>query len=134
MKIWFDGGARPNPGDIETAVVAAGRTFRRTAIGRGDNNDAEWLAALQALRIARDMGVREVVLLSDSALVVGQVRGTVRRVAPRFKDRLAQFHALAGEFSRVRIRHVHRGQNLAGIALAKADDGRCGSGAGLPTP
>jgi ribonuclease HI len=27
VKIYFDGGCRPNPGNIETAVVAAGITL-----------------------------------------------------------------------------------------------------------
>lgn len=48
IKIFFDGGCRPNPGRIETAVVARGITYYRRDCGVGSNNDAEWLALIHA--------------------------------------------------------------------------------------
>jgi ribonuclease HI len=119
MKIWFDGGCRPNPGVIRTAVVTAGRTWYRTDHGPGDNNDAEWLALLDAVALARELGLTEVVLLGDSAMVVGHARGTARRVPPRFGVYLARFHQGIAGFDRVRVRHIGRAQNLAGIALER---------------
>lgn len=121
MKVYFDGGCRPNPGLIETAVVAAGRVSRRDDHGTGDNNDAEWLALLDALTQAQRLGLTEVVLLGDSVMVVDQARGRARRIPPRFRGYLAQFQAMAAGFARVRVRHIGRAQNLAGIALAKVD-------------
>ncbi|WP_408588884.1 reverse transcriptase-like protein [Novosphingobium sp.] len=117
MKIWFDGGCRPNPGPIETAVVAGGRTHYRADHGQGDNSDAEWLALIVALELAHDLGVTDVVAIGDSTLVVAQASGAARRIAPRFAPYLARFHALSAGFARVRLRQVRRGQNLAGIAL-----------------
>jgi ribonuclease HI len=119
MKIWFDGGCRPNPGVIETAVFAGGVVYHRADRGQGDNNDAEWLALLDALAVARDLGTRDVVLLGDSAMVIDQVRGRARRVPARFGGYLAQFQSLAAGFDRVRVRHVARSHNLAGIALSR---------------
>lgn len=119
MKIYFDGGCRPNPGEIETAVTAAGQAYCRTDHGHGDNNDAEWLALLDALRVARELGVRDVILIGDSAMVVDQASGTAPRIPPRFHAHLAQYHALAASFERVRVRKVRRSHNLAGIALAR---------------
>lgn len=120
MKMFFDGGCRPNPGAIETAVVAAGRTYHRTDHEHGDNNDAEWLALIDALRIARELGLSDVILIGDSKTVVAQASGCAPRVAPRFRGHLARFRALAAGFDRVRLRHVRRTQNLAGIALERA--------------
>jgi ribonuclease HI len=119
MKIWFDGGCRPNPGKIVTAVVAGGHVRLRTDHGAGDNNDAEWLALLDALALARGLGVKDLVLLGDSAMVVDHARGRARRVPARFRAFLAQFRAGVDGFDRVRVRHVGRAQNLAGIALDK---------------
>lgn len=119
MKIWFDGGCRPNPGTIRTAVVAGGETFCQTAHGTGDNNDAEWLALLDAMALARRLGLDDVVLLGDSVMVVNQARGAARRVPSRFRAYLDRFHDAAAGFARVRVRHVGRAQNLAGIALDK---------------
>ena len=117
MKIWFDGGCRPNPGVIETAVVTGGRLWHRVDHGHGDNNDADWLALLDAMAVARALGLGDVVLLGDAVMVVDQARGRTRRVPARFRGYLARFHDAAAGFARVRVRHVARGHNLAGIAL-----------------
>jgi ribonuclease HI len=119
VKVYFDGGCLPNPGRIETAVVAAGRTHHRADHGYGDNNDAEWLALIEALNVVRDLCVSDVILLGDSATVVDHVSGASRRVAPRFREYHARFQTLAAGFDRVRIRRVPRTQNLAGIALER---------------
>ncbi len=120
MKLYFDGGCRPNPGAIETAVVAGGKLFHRSDHASGDNNDAEWLALIDAMRLARELGLAEVTLLGDSALVIDQVNGRARRIAPRFSEYLASFLALTDGFKTVRIRRIGRKQNLAGIALERA--------------
>lgn len=117
MKIYFDGGCRPNPGAMRTAVVAGGRAYHHDDLGEGDNNDAEWLALIHALGVARSLGVADVTLLGDSALVVSQANGAAPCRAGRFAARLAEFHALAAGFRRLRIRRIGRSQNLAGIAL-----------------
>ncbi len=119
MKVYFDGGCRPNPGAIETAVIAGGKLFHRTDHGHGDNNDAEWLALIDALRVAKELGLEDVTLLGDSALVVDQANGATRRIAPRFGAHLVSFHALADGFKTVCVRRIGRKQNLAGIALER---------------
>ncbi len=119
VKLYFDGGCRPNPGPIETMVAARGQTYHGADIGQGDNNDAEWEALLAALAVAQTLGLSEIVLIGDSALVVGQARGTARCGAPRFVDYLARFDAAAAQFASVRVRQVARSHNLAGIALER---------------
>jgi ribonuclease HI len=119
VKIYFDGGCRPNPGTIEVAVVAGGRLYHRADLGHGDSNDAEWLALIEALVVARDLGIADVTLLGDSATVVAQASGASRRLAPRFSQYHARFGVLVAGLDRVRIRRVPRTQNLAGIALAR---------------
>lgn len=113
-KIFFDGGARPNPGTIEIAVVAAGRTHILHNHGYGSSMDAEWLALIHALRIAQTFG--DCVLIGDAAAVIAQANGMVKcRGANR--AHLAAFQALAGDVP-PRLRYIKRTQNLAGIALA----------------
>lgn len=118
VKVFFDGGSRPNPGAMETAVVAAGRTHIKRDLGEGTNLDAEWLALLHAVKIAQAESLGEYVLLGDAIAVVDRVNGTARsRGACR--DHLAAFHALL-EGQRVpRVRYIRRAHNLAGIALAR---------------
>lgn len=119
LKIWFDGGCAPNPGPMRTCVFTRGKAWLRTDLGPGDNNDAEWLALVHALELARDLGATDVIALGDSALVVGQASGSAACRAPRFVARRDQVRALIAGFSRVRLRQVGRAQNLAGIALER---------------
>ena len=118
-KIFFDGGCRPNPGAIETAVVARGVAYFGDPHGQGSNSDAEWLAAIDALGVARSLGLTDVRLLGDSALIVGQANGTRKCRTPALAAYRARFAELAAEFGSVRVRQIGRAQNLAGIALER---------------
>jgi ribonuclease HI len=119
LKVFFDGGCRPNPGAMELAVVAGGRTHIVRDLGQGTSADAEWLALIHALEVGQSSG-RDFVLMGDSASIVGQASGTAK---PRGSGvaHLERFRALAGE-APPRIRQIKRTQNLAGIALARLHD------------
>lgn len=118
-KLFFDGGCRPNPGAIECAVVLRGVTYVRHDHGHGTNSDAEWLAAIHALEVALESGERDVLLLGDSMLVVTQANGKARCRTAMLEAHRARFAELAASLGSVRIRHIGRAQNLAGIALAR---------------
>ncbi len=118
-KIYFDGGCRPNPGVIETAVVIGGIADIRWDAGHGDNEDAEWSALLHAIERARAAGLSDVVLIGDSLSVIRQADGS-QRGRQSWLDRIRT--EVAG-FERLRFRHVGRKQNLAGIALERARRG-----------
>lgn len=130
VKVFFDGAARPNPGPMALAVVARGQVMVRAGPGEGSNGDAEWLALLAALEIARDLGLRDVVLLGDSAFVIDHAAGggRSRAACARYLERLADMRVA---FARVRLRRIARAQNLAGIALDRALDNPRGFGAAL---
>ena len=78
LKIFFDGGCRPNPGAMEIAVVIGGHEHIERDIGDGSSMDAEWLALIHALRLARTIEQSDIVLLGDSAAVVAQANGTAK--------------------------------------------------------
>jgi ribonuclease HI len=118
VKIFFDGGCRPNPGEMETAVVVAGRAHIRCELGHGSRVDAEWLALIHALEIAQSLDLPDFVLFGDAADVVNQANGTVKCRGMGI-EHLQAFRALLGSSEQPRIRHIKRTQNLAGIALAK---------------
>ncbi|MCJ8156760.1 ribonuclease HI family protein [Sphingomonas sp. LaA6.9] len=123
LKLFFDGGCRPNPGTMELAVVARGVVYHQPDMGHGTNNDAEWLALIHALEIAHSLGATEIELVGDSALVVNQAAGLWKCRGADLREHHDTFTSLADRFSRIRIRHVKRSQNLAGIALSKRRDG-----------
>lgn len=116
MKVFFDGGCRPNPGTMEIAVVAGGKAHIQRNAGYGTSMDAEWLALICALRVAQTIG--DCVLIGDAVAVVDQANGQVKCRGTNIAH-LEAFRALAGAATLPRIRTVKRTQNLAGIALAK---------------
>jgi ribonuclease HI len=79
-RLSTDGGARGNPGpaaygyvlETEDGTVLAAHG---EAIGQATNNVAEYRALLAGLEKALEFGVDEVEVVSDSELVVKQMRG-----------------------------------------------------------
>jgi ribonuclease HI len=121
LKIYFDGGCQPNPGIMQTAVVVRGQNYVAHDIGWGSNNDAEWLALIAAVRVARTIGETDVLLLGDSALVVTQANRVARCRNARLQEHFDMFRDLTASMPTLRIRKIKRSQNLAGIALASAN-------------
>jgi ribonuclease HI len=66
LKILFDGGCHLNPG---------GATYFIDDLGRLNSTDAEWLALLEALRLASSLGERDFELIGDCAHVIRQANG-----------------------------------------------------------
>ncbi|WP_233994219.1 ribonuclease HI [Porphyrobacter sp. AAP60] len=119
LKVYFDGGCRPNPGVIEVAVVARGAARFFDDLGTGTNTDAEWLALQMALQVAQSLGEADFDLIGDSLEVVRLVNGASRPGSDAAAAHLARFEAAAADGRPRRVRWIQRGQNLAGIALAR---------------
>src|SRR5947209_1586751 len=78
-----DGAARGNPGPAGIGVVIRGRGGRVLAqvgegIGTATNNVAEYRAVLEGLARARDLGATDVLVRSDSRLLIQQLSGRFR--------------------------------------------------------
>lgn len=117
LKLFFDGGCRPNPGRMEAAVVARGVHYLLPDLGDGTSNDAEWLALLHALCVADALGETDIECVGDSLLVVAQATGAWKCRDAGLRRHLAAFTAAKANFASVRVRHVRRAKNLAGIVL-----------------
>ncbi|WP_010163204.1 ribonuclease HI [Sphingomonas sp. PAMC 26617] len=119
LKIFFDGGCRPNPGAMEIAVVARGAVRLHTDLGEGSSMDAEWHALIAAARLAIALELRRdgYVLLGDAVAVIAQANGTQ---PCRGSGETHRATLLALGNGRVPpIRYIKRTQNLAGIALSR---------------
>lgn len=116
LKIFFDGGARPNPGRMEAAVVIRGTAHLFGDLGQGSNTDAEWLALIRALELARSLGLTHAEFLGDSREVV-LVANAALKSGSASPGHAASMLALAAQTAPARIRWIKREQNLAGIAL-----------------
>jgi ribonuclease HI len=117
-KVYFDGGCRPNPGQMELAVVICGQVHVRCDAGYGNSHDAEWLALIEAARLVRSLDVQEFVLLGDALSVIGPATGTVK-CSRQAAAHLSVLDELLPQRGRANLRYIKRTQNLAGIALER---------------
>ena len=118
LKIFFDGGCRPNPGRMEAAVVARGVVHVFEDFGFGTSEGAEWLALMQAVELTRSLGLAEVELVGDARHVVDQANAVLRSGCAASGPALAFLAAAENIAAHLRVRWIKRSQNLAGIALA----------------
>ncbi len=121
MKLFFDGGCRPNPGAMTACVVIdEPRSTHQKPLGYGTNNIAEWLALLYAMELALSYGATEIELIGDSALIVNQANGLWKIKQTEFLPHKASYDRLRGQFSQIVLSHVKRRHNLAGHVLEAA--------------
>jgi ribonuclease HI len=113
--IYFDGGCTPNPGIMEVAVAIGSSppAYHHKRLGRGTNNEAEWLALLWAMELAGDQELPEITLIGDSELVIRQAQGRYDVCKGSLEQHYAQFRLMKEWFDKVELRHVPRDQNLA---------------------
>ncbi len=117
LKIFFDGGCRPNPGRIEAAVVVRGVPHLFDDLGHGNNTDAEWLALICALELAHSLGLADIELIGDALEVIREAQKALSTGRAKH-GHAAQFLGLIAGQPLTRIQWIKREQNLAGIALA----------------
>lgn len=117
LKVFFDGGCRPNPGPIEAAVVMRGVAHYFDDLGCGTSQDAEWLALIRGLELAQAAGIRDIELVGDARHVIGRAQSVLEtgHAVSHYEDRL---NLLLAKGRPARIRWIKREQNLAGIMLA----------------
>jgi ribonuclease HI len=114
--LYTDGGARGNPGPAAAAyVLEAGDgtvlDARGETIGVATNNVAEYRALVAGLAKALELGVGELDVVSDSELLVKQMKGEYRVKNAALVELSLQAARLAREIGRVRYRAVRRTEN-----------------------
>ena len=115
-KLWTDGGARGNPGPAAYAYVLENEdgdvvAAHGEAIGVATNNVAEYSALIAGLEKAVELGIGELEVVSDSELMVKQMRGEYKVKNDALRVLSLQAGRLAGELGRVRYTAVRREQN-----------------------
>jgi probable phosphoglycerate mutase len=105
-------------------------------IGVATNNVAEYTAAIRALERARDLGATDVLLRSDSRLLVEQLSGRFKVKNPTLQRLHHEARSLAAGFGRVAFEHVPREQNADADRLANegVDAWLAGEGASWERP
>jgi ribonuclease HI len=119
---WIDGGARGNPGPAGIGVLLEDESGNREEfygfLGATTNNVAEYAALLVLLTRAIGRHAGELIVRSDSELLVRQMLGTYRVRNPRLMTLYAAARKLAARIGRVEFRHVRREENRDADRLA----------------
>jgi probable phosphoglycerate mutase len=132
-RLFTDGGARGNPGpaaygyvlEAEDGTVLAAHGER---IGVATNNVAEYRALVAGLEKAAELAVREIEVVSDSELLVKQMRGEYRVKNAALQELSIQAARLARtignvSYTAVRREHNELADRLVNEALDAADPG-----------
>ena len=115
-RLFTDGGARGNPGPAAFGYVLEAEDgtvldARGEAIGVATNNQAEYRALLAGLGKALELGVGELDVVSDSELLVKQMRGEYRVKNRGLQELSLEAARLARALGRVRYTAVRREEN-----------------------
>jgi ribonuclease HI len=121
-RLFTDGGSRGNPGPAAygfvleaedgTVLDALGQ-----AIGVATNNVAEYRALVAGLERARDLGVDSLEVVSDSELLVKQMRGEYKVKNAALRELSIEAARLARELGRVTYTSVRREHNKLADSL-----------------
>ena len=115
-RLFTDGGARGNPGpaaygyvlEAEDGSVLAAHGER---IGVATNNVAEYSALIAGLEKAVELGLASVEVVSDSELLVKQMRGEYKIKNETLQDLAQDARRLARKLGSVRYTAVRREHN-----------------------
>jgi ribonuclease HI len=131
-RLFTDGGARGNPGPAAYGYVLEAEDgsvldARGEPIGVATNNVAEYSALLAGLRRAAELGVDELEVVSDSELMVKQMKGVYRVKNEALRPLALEARRLARALPRVTYTHVRREHNeLADSLVNRALDAESG--------
>jgi ribonuclease HI len=115
-RLFTDGGARGNPGPAAYGFVLESEdgtvlAAEGEAIGTATNNVAEYSGLIAGLQKAVELHVPEVEVVSDSELMVKQMRGEYRVKNEALRGLYEEATALARRLGNVEYRHVKRAHN-----------------------
>ena len=127
-----DGGARGNPGPAGFGAVIEDPSGKIVAelseyLGLKTNNFAEYSGLLAVLRWANENHLEAITVVSDSELMVKQMKGQYKVASPILRPLFEEARKLSRSIKKFEIRHTLRGGNKHADRLANEamDRGMC---------
>ncbi len=120
--IFIDGASRGNPGSAGAGVVIKyrDRTVKRLKryLGITTNNFAEYSALVMALEEARRRRLKKIRILSDSELMVKQIKGEYTVRSKNLLPLFSRAKGLLRDFDGYEVLHIRREKNQEADLLA----------------
>lgn len=121
--IYCDGSSRGNPGRSGIGVVVKkdGEIIKTKSrcIGHKKYSEAGHLAVIESLQIAKEMGIKNILIKSDSILIVNQISRKWRSKKKHLKVLFDQSYELLKWFDFWKIECVKKYNNKIADSLAK---------------
>lgn len=123
LIIRVDGAARGNPGPAGIGGIiqnAAGKILAEISeyIGETTNNIAEYFGLIHLLRKAADYQADELIIYSDSELLIRQLKGEYKVKSEGLKPLASEARVLLRDYSRLELVSVPREENSDADRLA----------------
>ncbi|XP_070004118.1 uncharacterized protein [Nicotiana sylvestris] len=100
-------------------VPPTGETIRQAIKWHSiTNNEAEYEVVIAGLELARELGINQIVIKSDSHLVVNQMLGTCTAREARMQQYLEKVRDLIRQFQTWKVMQIPRDENVEADALA----------------
>jgi ribonuclease HI len=123
VTVACDGASRGNPGPAGAGAYITGpdgSVLAEVAEGLGEttNNVAEYTAVIRGLERALELGATDVLLRSDSQLLINQLTGRYRVKTPHLQPLHRRVRELGARFEAIEYEHVRRERNTDADRLA----------------
>lgn len=122
IQVYIDGAARGNPGEAGIGIVIkqGNKILLEVGsyIGKTTNNVAEYMALIRGLEEAIIMGDEDVKIISDSELLVKQIKGEYKIKNQGLKPLYLHAKELIKKLKKFEIEHAFREENKHADKLA----------------
>ncbi len=122
LVVYTDGASRGNPGESGYGylIYSNNRIVEKKYgyIGEKTNNQAEYIALMEASKSIKDYSCRKVKFLLDSQLVVRQLKGIYRVKNEGLKKYYREINHLLKDIDNVQFVHISREDNTEADKLA----------------
>jgi len=124
LRVKVDGGTKNNPGPSAWGVCIFDRNGNPLEkagerMGHATNNEAEYQALIEGCKLALPHNPAQVTFLSDSQLVVRQIKGIYKTREPRLKKLRERALILLDQFPQWQLNHIGRGGNHCPHSMAE---------------
>jgi len=127
IKIYIDGSSKGNPGKMSIGLVAYNENNKiikeiSKTLGIGTNNEAEYLAVIAALKLAKELNADQAEIKSDSQLLICQLKGIYKVKARNILALFNEVNKLREKFSKLTLTWIPREENKKANYLALGKD------------
>lgn len=119
-----DGSSKGNPGPARIGIIMKNThnnviLKEQKDIGISTNNQAEYAAVIEALKICIDKGYKKIILRSDSEVIINQINNKFKVNNTLLKELYTKVKELEDKFDSIKFVHVKREDNKEADLLSQ---------------